>query len=247
MRFFREISRTIGLLALALGACAQLSPAEGDDTRPRVGLFTTLPIFWGEGDISSLIEGSGEPDWVRTELEKRFQLVPLDTLEPEALADLDRVILAQPRPLAPSENVSFDNWVANGGTALILADPMLTRHSAYPLGDKRRPQDVVLLSPILARWGLAMVFDEHQRAGEHEISSRGQVFPVNRAGRFEHADADAVANCTIRSEPVFAQCSRGAGRAFLFADAAILDGDEDGILADSRKEALSHLIDPLAQ
>ena len=47
-----------------------------------------------------------------------------------------------------------------GGRVLLFADPMLTRHSAFALGDRRRPQDVVLLSPILARWRLELQFDE---------------------------------------------------------------------------------------
>lgn len=240
-RLPRRIRKAAGLLALALAACTQAPAIEGTNAKPRLGLFTTLPIYWGEGDIASMIGGEGERDWVREELEARFELVPLDTLEPEALAGLDKVILAQPRPLAPSENLSLDDWVAEGGTALILADPMLTRHSPYPLGDRRRPHDMVVLSPILTRWGLELTFDEGQPVGERAIAIGDESYPVNLAGRFGHAGGDAAATCSISGEAVLARCRRGAGRVTLFADAAILDSDESQPVSEERRRAFRRL------
>ncbi len=233
--------------AVLLGACAPTQAGDEGGPRPALGLFTTLPLYWGEGDVADLIEDDGERDWVREELEKRFELVPLDTLEPETLRGLDRVILAQPRPLAPSENVSLDQWVAEGGTAVILADPLLTRHSDYPLGDRRRPQDTVLLSPILARWGLELTFDPNQPGGEREIADGDEVFPINMAGRFAPGDGNGVARCTIGKEAVFAQCRRGAGMVFLFADAAVLDWPRDAPVPERRKRAIDLLTKPMAR
>ena len=73
-------------------------------------------------------------------------------------------MMIQPRPLSPQENVALDNWVAAGGRLLLFADPALTEDSAFAIGDRRRPQDVVLLSPILARWGLELELTRTSRS-----------------------------------------------------------------------------------
>ena len=229
-----------------LGACngspaqepAPAVEAAEQGAKPRLGLFTTLPIYWGEADdIGAFLEGESETDWVRAELETRFEIVPLDTLEEEALEGLDRVLLAQPRPLAPSENVAFDAYLADGGRAVIMADPMVTRHSHYPIGDKRRPQDVVLLSPIFDRLGVGLEFDEDQPHGEYRIEQGGIAFPVNLAGRFVEADSGSPARgCHVYDNGIFSLCKNGAGAAFLYADTAVLDWEqEDGVPADRKK------------
>ncbi len=234
-------------LAMVLAACSAGSASEEAVAKPRVGLFSTLPIYWGEGDIAAVIDGADEKDWVRKELESRFDLVPLDTLEPEALAGLDRVILAQPRALAPSENVSFDQWLVAGGRAVIFADPMLTRHSRYSLGDRRRPQDVVLLSPILAHWGLELRFDEDQPAGERSAEIEGVPVPINLSGHFAVREADAKGRaCTVGNAGLLARCAIGDGTAVVLADAALLDWEGPGPVPAGRKAALWSLLGPLA-
>lgn len=237
------------LLLSCNGSAAQeqADVAEAQSGKPELGLFTTLPIYWGEGgDISTMLDGGGETDWVRTELETRFEIVPLDTLEADALDGLDRVLLAQPRPLAPSENVAFDRYLASGGRALIMADPMLTRHSEFPIGDRRRPQDVVLLSPILDRLGVELRFDEDQPSGERTIYQAGRNYPVNLAGHFvADADGSPDRSCFALGPGLLARCQNGEGEAFLYADAALLDWEHDAPVPSGRKEALWSLLQPL--
>ena len=243
------LAASLGFLAACNGSTAPEHPevAEVQVVKPKLGLFTTLPIYWGEaGDITEMLNSDAEPDWVRTELETKFEIVPLDTLEPEALEGLERVLLAQPRPLAPSENVSFDQYLANGGRAVILADPMLTRHSEFGIGDRRRPQDVVLLSPIFKRMGIELLFDEGQPQGERVLQQSGVNFPVNLAGRFEDQDTGQPSrHCTAIEDGLIAQCVNGKGEAYLFADAALLDWEGERQVPEARKTALWKLLDPL--
>lgn len=49
------------------------------------------------------------------------------------------------------ENVALDDWVRAGGARALFADPLLTFNSRFSIGDRRRPQDVATLSPILTR------------------------------------------------------------------------------------------------
>ena len=251
LRHSRNSLLAVSLASLAAcnGSAApeQTEVADAQVAKPKLGLFTTLPIYWGEGgDITAMLNSEGEPDWVRTELETKFEIVPLDTLEPEALEGLDRVLLAQPRPLAPSENVSFDQYLGNGGKAVILADPMLTRHSEFGIGDHRRPQDVVLLSPIFQRLGIELLFDEDQPEGERLVSQSGVNFPVNLPGRFEDRDTgEPSRRCTALEDGLIAQCVNGEGEAYLYADAALLDWEGDEQVPEARKMALWKLLDPL--
>ena len=68
-------------LALLAAACSAGQADQEDLSKPRLGLFTSIPLYWGEGEIGTFIDGEGKSDWVRAELETRFELVPLDTLE----------------------------------------------------------------------------------------------------------------------------------------------------------------------
>lgn len=229
-------------LSLVLGSCtAQPTDAASSAKRPDLGLMSTLPLYWGEASgVGELLKDSpGEgAGWVRPALEERFDLVPLDVLSDETLSPLRHLILAQPRALSAAENVALDAWVRRGGRLLLFADPMLTRHSRYAMGDRRRPQDVVLLSPILAHWGLTLRFDEDQREGERIETAGGVAMPLYLAGDFIAGPGGA---CRLADNPVLAQCRLGEGRVVALADAALLDDPDEGDGA-VRRRALGQLV-----
>ena len=236
-----------GLLfpALLLAGCnpGARSREEAIADQHPLGLFTSLPLMWGEhGDIAAMLSESEKKDWVRDTLEQRFALTALDTLDSASLAGLDRLALIQPRPLAPQENVALDNWVRGGGRLLVFADPMLTRHSDFPIGDKRRPQDVVLISPILKRWGLELHFDEDQPDSERVVQAYGGSFPVRLPGQFVAVPPGAPSQCIVSPNGLLAQCTVGKGRVTLFADAAILDWEGEGDFPPGRRAALDQLV-----
>lgn len=212
-----------GLVA-ALGACAAGPTKRPAAEQAQLGLFTSLPIYWGEAaDITAMLNSDEPPHWARAALEQQYTLAPMDVLDAESLQDLDDLILAQPRPLAPSENVALDDWVRAGGRALVFADPMLAQHSIFPIGDKRRPQDVVLLSPILARWGLVLRYDEAQAAGIRIIEDGDLALPVTRAGTFAATGQGEDSTCDLSAESTIARCTIGEGSALIVADADLLD------------------------
>jgi hypothetical protein len=214
---------------------------EGASGEP-VALFTSLAILWSEtGDIATELKGEATPHWARAALAQRGAIVPLDALAgPQGYAPLSqqtRLVVAQPRPLSPEENVALDGWVRGGGHLLLLADPALTEESAFAIGDPRRPQAVVLLSPILKRWGLELRFDAAQAFGEATREVMGQAIPVNLPGHFA---TDGQANCRLWGEGLAVTCKIGEGRVVALADAAVLEReDPDG----SRAAAFAWLLD----
>lgn len=223
-------------LLLGLGWLVSGRPAKAPD-RPQLGLFTSLPILWAEADdVGTLLASPEPPHWARGELEARYRILPLDTLP--GPRDLRFLLIAQPRPFSPDENVALDDWVRRGGRVLLFADPALTWDSQYPIGDRRRPQDVVLLSPILGRWGLELLFDDGQPGGERE--SAGNDLPVNLPGQLARRPGGVDAVCDIGPERLIARCRIGKGRALIVADAALLEPVDS---PDSRAESLRRLAD----
>lgn len=189
-----------------------------------IGLFTTLPILWPEADnIRGILHGGAQLHWAMPALQNLGEVRALNTLsaDPPPLAGLALLVMAQPRVLSPSENVALDDWVRRGGRVLLFADPMLTSDSRFSLGDKRRPQDVALLSPILARWGLRLEFDDRQPAGPRAIPLIGEELPVNLTGRLASTGTDG--RCRILAEGIAALCRIGTGRALVVADAALFE------------------------
>lgn len=212
------------------------------DNDGPVGLFTTLPILWNEAnDVAGMLKSADPPHWARTAIAARGPVSGLDTLAGPGgrgpLDSLKRLVIAQPRPLSPDENVALDAWVRGGGQLLLLADPALTAESAFAVGDPRRPQAVVLLSPILARWGLDLHFDDAQPFGERTGEVMGMAVPVNLPGHFT---TRGQSNCRLWGEGLAASCAIGQGRVIAVADAAVLERDDP---AGTRAKALNGLLD----
>lgn len=206
--------------ALSLSAAPAMAQDEAE--RPQLALMGTVPIYWGEAEgLGDTLSGTAVAHWARAELERDYTLVPLDYLSADALAGQHFLLMAQPRALSPEENVALDEWVRSGGHLLLLADPWMTGESRFSIGDRRRPQDVALLSPILGHWGLELVFDEDQQAGIAAREIAGKPVPVNLAGHFRIADPESP--CAPESAGLLAKCRIGEGQAILLADAAMLD------------------------
>ena len=224
MRLLRSslsLAIAAGLLSLAT-ACHADASAPDREALPELGLMGTIPIYWGEaGDFGEVLAGGESAHWARARLEADYRLSPLDRLDEENLAGIDLLMLAQPRALSPSENVALDAWVRGGGRLLLFADPMLTGESRFAIGDRRRPQDVILLSPILDHWGLALAFDEDRPAGPSVVRAAGAAIPVNLPGSLGVDGGEA--DCAILVPEVLAECRIGRGSALVLADAALLD------------------------
>ena len=222
IRLNRRVSAIAALAAFLAFPGPAFAQDEAVDSRPALGLMGTLPIYWGEAaGLGDIISPERQPHWARLQMEQDYQLVPIDWLDAEALASLRHLLLAQPRALSPQENVALDAWVRGGGQLLLFADPMLTGESRFAVGDRRRPQDVVLLSPILDHWGLRLEFVEDQPAGLRHVAARGGSIPVRLAGRL--ALDGTTRDCTLSASDLLAQCDIGAGTALIVADAALLD------------------------
>lgn len=224
MRRCNNPLKIVALAALALAA----APIAAQETQPApepsttIALMGTIPIYWGEADgFDEMLAGEAQPHWARAVLERRATLVVFDYLSAEALAPHRALLLAQPRGLTAEENVALDSWVRGGGHVLLFADPMMTGESRFGIGDRRRPQDVALLSPILAHWGLELMIDAAQAEELTFVNHSGESLPVNMRGVW--APRGGSQDCAIAGDGLLAHCGLGLGQVLLVADAALLD------------------------
>lgn len=242
------------LLALLLPGCHP--KGESSVRKPRVGLSTSLPILWAESDdLRDLLASGAQRSWAADVLAEEGDLVPLGALADGRgqlpLSHDALLVLAQPRALAPAENVALDSWVRAGGRLLLFVDPALTQSSRYELGDPRRPQAMAMLSPILAHWGLELQFDPAEQPGERAVLLRDGSLPVNLPGRFRlmgiSGDAtsdrgnggvgmpeglagkngDEAPHCALEASAILADCRVDKGRVIAVADAAVLEDSDD--------------------
>jgi hypothetical protein len=154
LRFPPPLGRLAGLFLLALaGVLLWLGPAQSVTPvadRPKLAVLTALPLFWAEPGQA----GNGPRDApIVTVLRTRFTVEPLDDPLHLVRSGARRLLIAQPRALSPEQLVAIDRWVREGGTALVIADPLLRWPSTLPLGDRRRAPSASLLQPLLGHWG----------------------------------------------------------------------------------------------
>ena len=116
--------------ALTVSGCVSTATPK----TPNIALFTSLPIVWPERpDFRGLFSIDAPLHGALGALRRYGTLQPLDTLIEttgarangrSTMARSRLLVMAQPRPLSPQENVALDNWVRGGGHVLLFADSL---------------------------------------------------------------------------------------------------------------------------
>ncbi len=191
--------------------------------KPKIGLMTTLPLLWAEGNLTTALDPNTKPSATYERLARRYEINLVDNLDGLKSAKTQVLILAQVRALAPAELVQIDNWVRGGGRLLVFADPALAWESNYPLGDNRRPLFTSLLSPLFAHWGIDLVLpmDSSKTTEIRKIGKLSVRMPT--PGAWQKHSTSEGALCSISRDYIFADCKVGKGKAILVADADLLD------------------------
>jgi hypothetical protein len=219
------IGLTIFLVAVSFALWMKFDAANGAGQRPVLGLMTTLPLQWEEGEIGDIIQSGGVPSPAYSRLNSKFDIRPVDSLASKNIKGADVLLLAQPRAFSSSEFLELDEWIRGGGRLLLLADPALQWESIYPLGDKRRPLFTSLLSPLFKHWGIELVLPvspEEEKRQVYEIDD----LTINTVTSGEwRAQSTVTQNCEIRANARVAECNIGRGKAILLADADLLNAE----------------------
>ncbi|MFU7527718.1 hypothetical protein [Qipengyuania sp. ASV99] len=259
----RKIRRAFAVgtagLAVLLSGC-NISPSapaptpetESEREKPRLGLMTSLPLYWPlNADLADIASGAAAPPWQRRLLERDYELVPLDTLSPiqglseeagdtDPLSGLDLIAVIQPRGLSAADNAALDGWVRGGGRLLIALDPLLTGEYDIALGDPRRPNDTALIPPVIPRWGIANTYAENLTEVRYAELPGGRV-PVWMGSNLSLAEGADNANlCRVHDSGLILRCdSVGKGTVTYIGDATLFE-HRDLIGADG--EAIAALL-----
>ncbi len=204
------------LLALAIGWLGRDAPVEPVQRRPELAVISGLPLFWREGE-RGLAARNDAP--IVTVLRQRFTVTALDSPLALERGRARALLLAQPRAFSMDELVALHGWISRGGKALILADPQLRWPMDLPLGDRRRPPAVSLLSAMLEVWGVKLMPPSAGAGEERHFLGDGRMLTVYAASAFEDAGPD----CRIAGRGLVARCQVGKGTATIVADADLID------------------------
>ena len=240
----KAASALLATLLAALAAWVFWPQSSQVADRQPLGLMTSLPLYWPlGGEMDALVSGETELSWVRQRLERRYEIVPLesfveDTVAPESggiassLSGMERLLVVQPRAVGSSDNVALDQWVRDGGRLLYAIDPMLAGQYDVPWGDPAHPIVHALVPPVFARWGLEVQFIEAQPFALRDLDYGAGQLPVLMAGEFllakpsDDASEDDIAArgvCELLAEGTIARCQVGKGQVTAIADAALFE------------------------
>lgn len=227
----------IALLVIVLAALVIGDDGREYEEKPLVGYMSSLPLAFGEGDFADALSAEGGGDAFYLRLSENYDMQPVDDLEQLGKIRADMLLLIQPRAFSAAENVAFDRWVRSGGEVLFLVDPALTRESALPLGDKRRPLFTSMASPLLNHWGLELTLPMDEVGARVERSVEGKSFETRAPGAFAlTGKASSIADCDLSAKDLLARCTMGEGQAILLADADLVDPilwQESGLLGQN--------------
>ena len=92
--------------------------------KPIIGIISSLPLQTGSGGMAALLQGQAHPYMVYEELSQTYTTKLIDQNFDRIPADVSMLIIAHPPPLPPKQLYAIDQYVLNGGHALVFLDPM---------------------------------------------------------------------------------------------------------------------------
>lgn len=121
----------------------------------KVGLITSLPLEGGMSQGQFGMGGQPTPPWAIMESIKDLFDVEMLEASVEAIpADIGILLLIQPENLSERAQYAIDQFVLNGGKALVFADP--NAESANPAGGLQGGGSLDGINKLLAAWGVSI-------------------------------------------------------------------------------------------
>ncbi len=173
-----------------------------------LGLLSTLPID-GAGGMSFMPQPGGSPPWlIVTHIEQMFEIKKIETTATEIPDDVSVLMIVHPKALGDSTLYAIDQFVLNGGHAMIFVDPLAEsdRGGGNPMnpmgGGGARNSD---LPKLFEAWGLELV--KGKVLGDLPLAKKVQIqqqsrmqvidYPVWIDFRQEHFSQDDVVTAQV--------------------------------------------------
>ena len=92
--------------------------------KPVIGIITSLPLDTGAGGMAAMLQGQAQPFMIYQELAQSYATKTLDPNFTSIPSDVDVLLIVHPPQLGPQQSYAVDQFVLNGGRALVFVDPM---------------------------------------------------------------------------------------------------------------------------
>jgi len=150
--------------------------------RKVIGLTTALPL---DGDMMAQMQGRPtHPVAMMDQLRQTFDIHTVPPNFDKVPDDVDVLMVVQPEKLQPKTEYAIDQWVLNGGHALVFVDPHSEFQAAHPsmLAPPGSPVSADF-DQVLKGWGVELAKDK-------VVGDRDAARKVNAgaAGRVQAAD-----------------------------------------------------------
>ena len=182
--------------------------------RITLDVLSGVPLTRDHTQFAASLRGATSREPFLERLEQTTKIHLIDSVR-ETPGQDKVLLLIHPRALEPQQLVAIDNYVRQGGRAIILADGLSNWPQPYALGDPRNPALTSLLTPLLTHWGLALDAPEGLEARRVEINEAGQRLRFLSPGHFRVAQPP----CVVSPDAIIARCALGQGKVVLVADA----------------------------
>lgn len=124
--------------------------------QPKIGLITSLPLEGGMSQGQFGMGGQPTPPWAIMEaIKDLFDIENLDAQLTEIPKDVGILMLAQPENLSENAQYAIDQFVMNGGKALIFVDP--NAETSNPMGGMQGGGSLEGIKKLMTAWGVNMV------------------------------------------------------------------------------------------
>ena len=150
--------------------------------RKVIGLATALPL---DGDMMAQMQGRPtHPVVMMDQLRQTFDIHTLAPNFEKVPDDVDVLMLVQPEKLQPKTEYAIDQWVLNGGHALVFVDPHSEFQATHPsmVSPPGGPVSADF-DTVLKGWGVELAKDKV--VGDREAARRVNA---GTAGHVEAAD-----------------------------------------------------------
>lgn len=139
--------------------------------RKTIGLMSALPIRGFPGTMMARLNPSLARPWqMIAHLQQLFDVQPIETSVEEIPKNVDVLMVVHPAGLSERTMYAIDQFVLNGGRALVFVDP-LAEVAGRMLGPGAKEVPATSnLKPLLTAWGVQM--DDTKAVGDLEAARR---------------------------------------------------------------------------
>jgi ABC-type uncharacterized transport system involved in gliding motility auxiliary subunit len=144
----------------------------------QIGVVSSLPLDTGPGGPQAAMQGQSQPFAIYQELTQSYDTQMLDAGFKRIPANIDVLMIVHPTSLNPTQLYAIDQFVLDGGHALVFVDPYSELSQAGQGMDQQGGSPGSDLPKLFAAWGLN--YSPEKIVGDKSLAQRVEVSADSR-------------------------------------------------------------------